>query len=66
VDGDVVEDREAAGGVELGLHEGEDLGEGVHALGGSRGLMGLGWRDDWTNHTDFQYRSSGDQGPSSD
>ena len=64
VDGDVVEDGEASGGVEGGLHEGEDFGEGVHARGGRlvyggwRGMVrrlegGFGDWDDWTDHTDF-------------
>jgi hypothetical protein len=42
LDGDVVEYREAAGDVDLGFHEGEDLGEGVHALGCRERMNGRG------------------------
>ena len=76
VDGKVAGHGEATGGEALGLEQGEDFGERIHALGGvdrgldGRGLVSLGvecwvWQDVWTNHTDFQYRSSGGRGASS-
>src|SRR3984885_936405 len=67
VDGHVAQHRKAAGDVKLRLTQGKNLRERVHTHRWALGSLSLGvlrGQDDWTDHTDFQYRSSADRRPS--